>query len=55
MRLVVIVTFALCLWVTWYGLGGKSFDGILLALSIIAAAAGTEIVVRRLRESARED
>jgi len=55
MRLVVIVTFALSLWITWYALGGKSFDGILLALSIIAAAAGVEIVARRIRESARED
>lgn len=55
MGLVVTITFALCLWITWYALGGKSFDGILFALIIIVAAAGTEIVARRLRESERED
>ena len=54
MGLIVTITFALCVWVTYYAVGGKSFDGVLLALGIIVAGIGLNIVSRRLRDSAPE-
>jgi hypothetical protein len=54
MGLVVTITFALCTWITFYALGGKSFDGILLALAIIVAGIGLNVTARRVRESVGE-
>lgn len=50
MGLVVAATFALCLWIVLTSLGWRSLDGFLLALTIIVAAAGTRIMVRKLAD-----
>jgi hypothetical protein len=55
MGLIVTVTFALCLWVVLTAIGGKSFDGLFLALIIIAAGVGLKITAGRIRSTARED
>ena len=47
MGFAVAVTFAFCLWIALYAVGVKSFDGFLLALIIIATAAGARILARK--------
>ncbi len=49
MGLVVTFTFALCAWVVVYALGYRSFDGFVLALTILVVGAGTRVLMRRLR------
>ena len=46
MGIVVATTFALSLWVVLTALGFSSFDGIMLALVIIVAAAGARLLSR---------
>ena len=46
MAIVLATTFALSLWVTLSALGVSSFDGIMLALVIILAAAGARLLGR---------
>ena len=46
MALAVATTFALSLWVVLTSLGVSAFDGILLALVIILAAAGARLLGR---------
>ena len=55
MGLVVAVTSALCLWIVWFALGHKSFDGFFLALCIIALVAGTRILTSRTRRDNQID
>lgn len=47
MGIAVAATFAFCLWIVLYSVGVKSFDGFLLALIIIATAAGSRILARK--------
>lgn len=50
MGFAVAVTFAFCTWIVLYSVGVKSFDGFLLALIIIAVAAGGRITARKFAE-----
>lgn len=47
MGLAFVATAAFCLWIILYALGVKSFDGFLLAMIIIATAAGTKALIAR--------
>ena len=50
MGFAVAVTFAFCTWIVLYAVGLKSFDGFLLALIIIATAAGVRILRQKFSE-----
>lgn len=47
MGLVIVATFAACLWLVLYSIGVKSFDGALLALVIVIVAAGLQALKPR--------
>lgn len=55
MALVVAATSAFCLWIVWFSLGHKSFDGFFLALCIVALVAGTRILTSRIRRDNQID
>jgi hypothetical protein len=55
MGLVIVATFAACVWVTLTALGAKSLDGLLLALVIVLVAAATRMLSGALPGVRNED